>query len=86
MVSLDRSNGSWNSLDDLSRKLCVPNKTEDVFILITKTIGSKTLQKHISYDCKCIFDGRKVNSNQKWNKDRWCKHPIKNRLCINDYV
>ena len=40
MVSLDRSNGSCNTLDDLSRGICVPNKTEDlnlnVFNMITR--------------------------------------------------
>ena len=35
----------------------------------------KTLTKHISYKCKCRFDGRKCNSNQKWNKDKyWCEY------------
>ena len=34
----------------------------------------KTLTKHISYDCKCEFDGRKRKSNQKWNEDlRQCE-------------
>ena len=26
---------------------------------------SKTLMKHISCNCRCIFDGRKCNSSQK---------------------
>ena len=30
----------------------------------------KILTKHISCTCKCKFDGRKCNSNQKWNNDR----------------
>ena len=30
MVSLDECDGSCNSLDDLSSRICVPNKTEDV--------------------------------------------------------
>ena len=48
MVSLDRCNGS---LDDLSSRLCVTNKTEDknlnVFNIITGINESKTLVKHI---------------------------------------
>ena len=37
----------------------------------------KTLTKHISYDCKCEFDGRKRKSNQKWNEDL-CQCECKN--------
>ena len=29
---------------------------------------SKSLVKHISYDCKCIFDSKNCKY-QKWNKD-----------------
>ena len=36
-----------------------------------KTINEpKTLAKHISCKCKCKFDGRKCNSNQKWNNNK----------------
>ena len=49
---LDRSVGSCNALNDLSNKLCVPDKTENlnlsVFNLITGKNESKTLTKHIS--------------------------------------
>ena len=46
--------------------------------MVTRMIESKTLTKHISCDCKCKFDGRKCNSNQKWNKNTsrcYCKKP-----------
>ena len=39
MVSLDRRNGSCNTLDDLSSRICVPNKEDvnsNVFNMITK--------------------------------------------------
>ena len=32
--------------------------------MITGINKSKTLKKHISYECKCKFDGTKFNSNQ----------------------
>ena len=38
--------------------------------MITGINESKTLTKHISCECKCKFDGRKCNSNQKWNNDK----------------
>ena len=66
-VKLDRCVGSCNTLNDLSNKVCVPNKTEDlnlsVFNMITGINESKTLTKHISCECKCKFDERKCNLN-----------------------
>ena len=53
--------------ENLSNKVYVPNKTEDlnlsVFSMILGINGLKTLKEHISCDCKCKFDGRKCNSN-----------------------
>ena len=73
MVILDRCNGSFNILDDLSIRICAPNKTEDLNLNLfnVKTIiyELKTLTKHISCNCKCKFDVRKCNSYRKWNKD-----------------
>ena len=67
-VKLDRCVGSCNTLNDLSNKVCVPNKTGDlnlsVFNIVTGINESKVLTKHISCECKCKFDGRKCNSDQ----------------------
>ena len=64
MVNLDRCNGSCNTLNDLSSKICVPGNTEDVnlnvFNIVTRINESKSLIKHISCGCKCKFDGKKV--------------------------
>ena len=63
MVSLDRCNGSCNTLDNPADRICVPNKTEDinwnVFNVITTINKWKTLLTLISHDCKCKFDGKK---------------------------
>ena len=68
-VNLDRYVGSCNTLNDLSKRICVPNKKEDlnlnVFNIITGVNVSKILTKHISCKFECKFDGRKCNSNQK---------------------
>ena len=73
-VKLDKCVGSCNTLNDLSNKVCIPNKTEDlnlrVFNMITGINESKTLTKHISCKCKRKFDGTKCNSNQRWNNDK----------------
>ena len=53
-VNLDRQFGSCNTLNDVSNRLCVPNKTEDLNLIFFNTIAvineSKSLTKHIS--CK----------------------------------
>ena len=71
----------------------VSNKTEDlnlsVLNMITGINESKTLTKHISCECKCKFDGRKYNSNPKWNNNKCrckCKNPKKYCACKNDYI
>ena len=89
-VKLGRCVGSFNTLNDLSKKVCVPNTMEDlnlgVFNMITGINKSKTLTKHISCKCKCKFDGRKCNSDQWWNNDKcWCECE-KRHVCEKVYV
>ena len=63
-VKLDRCVGRCNIINDLSNKVCVPKKTKylnlSIFNMITGINESKTLTKHISCECKCKFDGEKV--------------------------
>ena len=65
---LDRCAGNCSTLNNLSNKVYVPNKSEDLNLsmsnMITGTNESKALAKHISYECKCRFDERRYNSNQ----------------------
>ena len=80
-VKLYRCVRGCNSFNDLSKKPCAPNKAEDLNIHVlnisTAMNESKILANHISCESKCKFDGKKFNSNQKWNnhKCRWeCKN------------
>ena len=89
-VKLDRCAGSFNTINDLSNKACVPNKAEDlnlrVFNMITDTNEWKTLPKHISYECKCKFDETKCKSNQWRNNDK-CRYECKkHHICEKEYV
>ena len=63
-VKLDKCVGSCNTLNDLSNKVCVPNKTEDlsihIFNMITGKNESKVSTKDVSCECKCRFDGKNV--------------------------
>ena len=67
-VKLDRCAGSCNTINDLSNKACVLNKSEElnlsVFSMITRINESKTLSKHMSCESKCKFDKKKSNSSQ----------------------
>ena len=73
MISRDKCNISCNVVDDISTKMCVPNKTKDanikIFNMITRINVAKTLVKHISFDCKCKFENTACNPNQKWNNE-----------------
>ena len=70
MVNLDRC----NILLVLSSRKCLCNKAKDVnlnvFNMIRRINESKTLKRHLSCDCKCKFDGRRYNLNQKRNNDQ----------------
>ena len=82
VVNLDRCDGRCNTLDDRSSRVYISNETENlnlnVFNMKTEINKSRTLTKHISCKCKCKFDGRKCNLNQKWNNNKClctCKNP-----------
>ena len=81
-IKLDRYVKGCNSLNDLSNKVCVPNKTEylhlTMFSMITGSNESKTLTKHVSCECNCRFDCRKYNSDQCCNNDK-CRYECKKR-------
>ena len=55
-VNLDRWDASFNTLNDLSNKVCVPNKAEDLnqnlFNMITGINESITLTKHMLCEYK----------------------------------
>ena len=92
-VKLDRCVGNCNTMTynlsdntyNLSNKLCIPNKTEDlnlsVFNIISGINKSKTLTKHISRECKSKLDGKKCNSNQWWNHDKCQCECKKHYIC-----
>ena len=60
VVKLDRCVGSCYTLNDLSNKVCNPNKTDNlnkhIFNMITRKKEQNILTKYISCECKCRFD------------------------------
>ena len=63
-MKLGRCVGSCNTLYVLSKKVFVPNKTEDlnlsIFNMITGKFEPKTLTKNISWELKCRFNWKNV--------------------------
>ena len=41
--------------------------------MITNKNQIKTVTKHISCDCKCKFNSKKCNKNEKWNNKTYKK-------------
>ena len=54
--------------------------------MITGINELKTLTKHISCECKCKFDGRKCNSNQRRNNDKCRCECKKHHICEKVYI
>ena len=71
IISLDKFNGRFNVVDDLSTKICAPSRIKDVNIKVFNMIKiineAKTLVKHIFCDWKYKFNSTKFNSNQKFD-------------------
>ena len=85
------------TLNDLSNKVWVPNKAEDLDMCVfNMIIGINEPKEHkrekayikayILCECKCKFNGRKCNSDQWWNNDK-CRCGCKKRhVCVKSYV
>ena len=54
--------------------------------MMTGVNESKTLTKHISYECKWKFDETKCNSNQWWNNNKCRCGCKKQHICEKDYI
>ena len=89
IISMNRFNGSWNTVEYPFGRMCVSNKMEDMSVKVLNTIKGINESKHISRECKCEVDGKKCNSKQKCSNDKFqceCKRPIKHSLREEDYA
>ena len=89
-VKLDSCVGSCNTPNNLSNKVCIPNKTENsnlsVFNMITGINESQTLTKCLSCEWLCRFYRKKCNSYQSWNSDKCSCECEKHHIWEKDYV
>ena len=88
VVKLDRFVGSCNTLNDLSNKVCISNKAEDLKVSMFYMIKgiNKSKIKHISCKYKGKFDGKKYNSDQWWNNEKCRCECKKYHVCEKDYI
>ena len=66
IISMKKCNGSCCTVEDQVGIIYVLNEMEDINLRVFTTMKgineSKILAKHISYECRCNFNGRKLNS------------------------
>ena len=71
IVTLNKCQGRWYCVNDVSTKVFVLSKTKNInvkgFNIITNRNEAKILLKHISCDCTCKFSSTTCNLNQKLN-------------------
>ena len=79
-VNVDRCGGSCNTLDNLSSRVCVSNKTKDLnlhaFNLITGINQSRTLTKHMWFKFKCRCDSKRSVAVSVKIQNTWCVQKV----------
>ena len=81
IIGLDKCSGSCHALSQKETK-DINVKTSN---MITNKNEAKAMTEHISCDCKCKFNRRICNLNQKWN-NKTCQCECKNYCtCKKDY-
>ena len=74
IISMNRFDGSRIAVEDTFGRICIPNKIEDmnlkVFSMVKWINELKALVKHIFYECRFEFDGRKCYFRQKQNMEK----------------
>ena len=79
-VKLDRCAGCCSILNGSSNKVCFPNKTADLNLSVSNMITG--INECL---CKCKFDGRKHNSNQKCYNDK-VDESVKNIIYVKKVI
>ena len=80
-VKLDRCDGCCSILNGSSSKVCFLNKTADLNLSVSNMITG--INECL---CKCKFDGRKYNSNQKCYNDKFWWECKKHHICEKSYT
>ena len=72
-IEVNKCCGSCNNINNLYRKLCVPNAVKNinvkVFNLVSRTNETRHIEWHETCKCKCTLDASACNNEQHWNED-----------------
>ena len=89
IVSVDKCNGSYNTLNDPPRRLKNRRSTFECILYDNWKNEWNILIRHIWCSFWSKFDIRKCNLNQSWNKNKYqceCKHSKEHLVCKEDYA
>ena len=85
-VKISKCSGSWNNINDLSAKLCVPDA---VFNLMSQSNETRHIKWHEAGKCKCRLDRSVCNNKKSWKKDKCrfeCKELIDKGSCDKGFI
>ena len=78
-----KCSGRWNNINNPYAKLCVSDVVKNLnlklFNLMSRTNGTRHIEQHKTWKCKCRLDASVCNNEQRWNDDKYrceCKELI----------
>ena len=87
-IKTSKCSGSSNNINDSYAKMSVPdvlkNLNIEVFNLMPRTNGTRHIEWHETWKCKCRLDASVCNNKQRWNDDKCrceCKELIDKGVC-----
>ena len=73
-ITINKCQGSCNTINDPYAKICVPNTIKNInvkiFNLISRTNETRHIEWHKTCNCKCSLNVSVCNNKQRWNEDK----------------
>ena len=76
-ISANECSGSYNNINDLYAKLCVPDVVKSINVRVfNREIMKQDIKWYDTSKCKCRLGASVCNNKQCWNKDK-CRCELK---------
>ena len=92
-ITINKSKGSCNIINDPYGKICVPDTIKNinikVFNLMSRTNETRHIKWHKTCKCKCSLDASVRSNKQRWTEDKCrceCKELIGKRICDKGFI
>ena len=92
-ITINKSKGSCNTINDPYAKLCVSDTIKNVnfkvFNLMSRTNETRHIEWHKTCKCKCRLDASVCNNKQRWSEDKCrceCKESIDKGMCDKGFI